>query len=71
MANHPPQMTGTKVCTKCERKLPVIFFSANKNCKDGLSPHCRECQRKVNLANRAKNGKGKNYYYMNRSIGGE
>ncbi len=43
MSTHEPTMTGTKVCTKCERDLPVIQFAVNKKSKDGLHNECREC----------------------------
>lgn len=49
MTNHEPLCTGVKVCKSCNRELPVLFFSANKRCKDGLNPNCRDCNnRRVN-----------------------
>jgi hypothetical protein len=45
MSSHEPTMTGTKICTKCERKLPVICFPVRKSSKDGLHENCRECTR--------------------------
>lgn len=46
MTNHEPICVGAKVCKTCNRELPVLFFSANKRCKDGLSPNCRDCNNK-------------------------
>lgn len=43
MKTHEPTMTGTKVCTKCERELPVIHFAVNRKNSDGLHSQCRDC----------------------------
>ncbi|MDI3418868.1 endonuclease VII domain-containing protein [Streptomyces luteolus] len=32
-----------KRCPKCERVLQVASFARDKNRRDGLQPHCREC----------------------------
>ncbi|MET9118004.1 endonuclease VII domain-containing protein [Streptomyces longwoodensis] len=32
-----------KRCRKCERHLPVTAFARDKNRRDGLQVHCREC----------------------------
>lgn len=47
MSTHEPRLTGTKVCTKCERELPVICFAVLKSAKDGLHGECRDCASKV------------------------
>ena len=35
---------GLKVCTKCERPLPLQAYNKNRASNDGLSYHCRSCQ---------------------------
>ncbi|MEV6173738.1 endonuclease VII domain-containing protein [Streptomyces sp. NPDC051954] len=32
-----------KQCRKCERDLPLAAFARDKNRRDGLQVHCREC----------------------------
>lgn len=43
MSTYEPRLTGTKVCTKCGRELPVICFAVHSHNKDGLQSQCREC----------------------------
>jgi hypothetical protein len=33
----------TKTCTKCNNEKPTACFCKNKNTKDGLNCHCKEC----------------------------
>jgi hypothetical protein len=33
-----------KICTECDRELPLIQFSKDKTHKDGLSSHCKDCR---------------------------
>lgn len=35
---------GTKVCSKCKRKLPITEFYKNKSQKDGLHCCCKDCK---------------------------
>ncbi|MEV6294047.1 endonuclease VII domain-containing protein [Streptomyces sp. NPDC051896] len=39
MAEEP----NSKQCTKCARELPLAAFARDKNRRDGLQAHCREC----------------------------
>lgn len=41
----------TKVCTKCKRELDVLSFYKDKNKKDGLSCHCKDCQKQYRRDN--------------------
>jgi hypothetical protein len=50
---HEPECSGTKICCRCSKELPVIFFSANNNRKDGLESYCRNCQNEYNKKNPA------------------
>ncbi|GED87973.1 hypothetical protein TNCT6_50580 [Streptomyces sp. 6-11-2] len=34
---------NAKQCTKCKRELPLAAFARDKNRRDGLQVHCREC----------------------------
>lgn len=43
MPHHEPQLTGTKVCTKCNKELPVICFAVEARHSDGLQSQCRDC----------------------------
>ncbi|WLW56308.1 endonuclease VII domain-containing protein [Streptomyces sp. YU58] len=35
--------SGVKGCRKCGRDLPLATFARDKNRRDGLQVHCREC----------------------------
>lgn len=37
---------GTKVCSKCGKKLPISDFHKNKRRKDGLNSSCKYCDKK-------------------------
>ena len=39
--------TGTKVCSKCGRVLPISEFSRHRSTKDGYQPHCKACHRQI------------------------
>jgi len=41
---HEPLTSGEKICTKCNRSLPVIMFETETRNKDGLKTECRECR---------------------------
>ncbi len=45
--NHPPKMSGTKICSRCKRELHVLCFGVDNKNTDGLSSHCRECKVEV------------------------
>jgi hypothetical protein len=51
--SYEPRCSGTKVCCKCNKELPVIFFSVEHKSLDGLESHCRDCQSKYNKKNLA------------------
>jgi hypothetical protein len=34
-----------KICSKCNRSLPLTAFSRNRRAKDGLRSECKDCQR--------------------------
>lgn len=36
--------TGTKVCKRCGRELPLSHFNKHARCADGLQPNCMDCQ---------------------------
>src|SRR6476661_10583761 len=38
-------MTPTKLCTKCQRDLPVTAFAFNRTKLDRLQTSCRECKK--------------------------
>lgn len=40
----PANGDGTKVCFKCDRRLPLDAFEKRKNSKDGLRNSCKECR---------------------------
>jgi hypothetical protein len=42
---------NTKVCTACQRRMPVSEFTSVKRNRDGLSTRCRGCQRERRMAN--------------------
>ncbi|MFE2280567.1 endonuclease VII domain-containing protein [Streptomyces sp. NPDC059454] len=35
--------SNAKQCRKCKRELPVAAFARDRNRRDGLQVHCREC----------------------------
>ncbi len=35
--------SDAKHCTKCKRELPLAAFARDRNRRDGLQAHCREC----------------------------
>ena len=37
-------MATTKRCSSCKEQKPTTQFSKYKSAKDGLQPHCKECQ---------------------------
>jgi hypothetical protein len=39
-------MTG-KVCTRCERSLPITDFYPRKDIKSGLDPRCKQCKKET------------------------
>ena len=43
---------ATKTCTRCKHEQPLSGFQAAKSRKDGLQPHCRQCQRDYYLTTR-------------------
>lgn len=45
---------GYKICSHCERILPLSQFNKCKNNKDGLETYCKECRYKKNQASKAK-----------------
>jgi len=38
-----------KICTKCNKNLPVKRFSKDSNSKQGIKPYCKTCQ---NISNK-------------------
>ncbi len=40
---YPPAETGTKVCTCCNKEVPIINFYAKRDHKDGRDSWCKEC----------------------------
>jgi len=38
---------ATKICTKCDRELPVVVFTKNTGAPDGLGYHCKLCTKFV------------------------
>lgn len=36
---------GTRVCSKCKRKLPIEMFDKRKSVPDGLQYYCKECKK--------------------------
>lgn len=53
MSNQEPRLTGTKVCSKCGRELPVISFAVHKVSSDGLHSYCRDCGSTYTTAHKA------------------
>jgi 5-methylcytosine-specific restriction endonuclease McrA len=45
-------MNESKPCTKCGEAKAFAEFSKNRNTKDGLQQHCKECNRAYQRANR-------------------
>ncbi|MFD5836918.1 endonuclease VII domain-containing protein [Streptomyces collinus] len=41
---------NAKQCRKCRRDLPLAAFARDKNRRDGLQVHCRECVAKYSAA---------------------
>jgi hypothetical protein len=39
-----------KTCTKCARTLPRAGFYMDRSKRDGLQPHCRDCDNAQSLA---------------------
>lgn len=39
-------MSDTKVCSKCNQKLPVSSFNKSSRNKDGIYSSCKECRKK-------------------------
>jgi hypothetical protein len=52
---------NSKKCTKCGRELPLAAFARDKNRRDGLQAHCRECVAEYSAAHyrRRREGMGK------------
>ena len=44
----------TKVCTKCNRELPISQFQADKKLKFGVGTCCKDCKREYRQANKNK-----------------
>ena len=36
----------SKICSKCEKERYLFEFQRNRNHKDGLAYHCKECMKK-------------------------
>lgn len=51
-------MENTKVCSKCDRELPLSEFCKDKHTKDGLCYQCKECRQQYR----------KQYYTANREL---
>lgn len=47
-------MSGMKTCSRCETSKELAAFHRDKKRKDGLTPHCKECEKKSYQANREK-----------------
>lgn len=54
-----------KVCTKCGIEKPIEMFCKNKNSKDGLNYHCKECSNKATRAWRSENKEHEKEYRKN------
>lgn len=52
-----PRMTGSKVCSRCRVKKPVLAFSVRPKAADGLRSECRECASKVSARCPSRAGK--------------
>ena len=39
----PETKPETKVCSNCERELPITEFALNKTYKDGHNKQCKDC----------------------------
>ena len=44
-----PPVSGAKVCTRCDRQLPVDDFYRNRGTRDGLASWCKSCLRAKSL----------------------
>ena len=44
----------TKVCTKCNRELPISQFQADKKLEFGVSTRYKDCKREYRQANKNK-----------------
>jgi len=42
----------TKICSKCKRDLPLIFFSADKRREHGVTSQCENCKREYRQQNK-------------------
>lgn len=49
---HPED--GTKVCAKCEQRLPGTRFRANPRLSSGLDSWCKECHLEASRRSRAR-----------------
>lgn len=38
----------TKVCSKCNKELPISHFHCNNSSVDGLQYYCKDCMREAN-----------------------
>lgn len=62
----PNNTIQLKICTKCGLNLPYCNFYKNKNNKDGLMYHCKQCSKKYTSDNKDILSKsGKKYYKKN------
>lgn len=59
---HESLMAGQKICKKCGRSLPVLFFAVEPEKVDGLQNTCRECfavvSKRSRTSKRFKNNSG-------------
>lgn len=59
---------GEKTCTKCHATKALEAYNRNAQCKDGLHPYCRDCQRDYkrewDIANREKQRQYKREHYQ-------
>jgi len=39
----PASAATSRLCTRCERTLPLSAFGTNRRMRDGLSSWCRQC----------------------------
>ena len=47
----------TKICSKCEKVLPLTEFYKHKLNKDGLQYMCKKCRHIIKIKDREKKGK--------------
>jgi hypothetical protein len=54
----------TKRCTKCKKEFPKTreFFYKRSASKDGLQPHCKNCQ--LEISRQQKKGRGRYFWYI-------